>query len=323
MPTIGWVTRCNTRDLAALADMFPDGVATWTDLLRLGVSPDLPARRCRPGGGWTRLLTGVYLLTGGSPTRRQRIRAALLRAGPGAALTGVEAASRHGVRRLPANGSVHVLVPNTRCLASQSFMVVERSIRPWSIHLTDGFPLVSVERALVDAARRDQRLDIVRAMLADGVQRGLCTVASLTEEVVVRRLRGTAIVRMVLAEVSDGVRSTAEAWARTMIHRSVLPRPAWNVALRTADGRSLGVVDAWWDAVGLAWEIDSLEFHLTPDGYARTMRKHSALAAAGILVVHTVPSQLQRDTAAVLRDLTAAHASATRRPRPPVTATRP
>ncbi|MBB5893150.1 hypothetical protein [Kutzneria kofuensis] len=312
--------RCNTRDVAALADMFPDAVATWTDLLRLGVPQGLPARKCQPGGGWTRLLTGVYLLTGGSPTRRQMVRAALLRAGPGSALTGVEAAHRHGVRRLPTDDSVHVLVPNARALASQSFMVVERSRRPWSARLADGFPLVSVERALVDAARREQRLDVVRAMLADGLQRGLCTVASLTDEVVVRRLRGTAIVRTVLSEVSDGVRSAAEAWARSLVHGSNLPAPAWNVALRTADGRSLGVVDAWWDDVGLAWEIDSLEFHLTPDGYARTMRKHSALASAGVLVVHTLPSQLQRDTAAVLRDLTTAHASAATRPRPPVQA---
>jgi hypothetical protein len=315
------VTRRNTKDLAALAGMFPDAVATWRDLLRLGVHQALPSRKCQPGGGWTRLLTGVYLLTGGSPTRRQMVRAALLRAGPGSALTGVEAAHRHGVRRLPADRSVHVLVPNARALASQSFMVVERSRRPWSAHLADGFPLVSVERALVDAARREQQLDVVRAMLADGLQRGLCTVASLTHEVAVRRLRGTAIVRTVLAEVSDGVRSAAEAWARAMVRGSGLPAPTWNVALHTVDGRSLGVMDAWWDDVGLAWEIDSLEFHLTPDGYARTMRKHSTLAAAGVLVVHTVPSQLQRDTAAVLRDLTAAHASAAGRPRPPVRAT--
>jgi hypothetical protein len=301
--------------------MFPDAVATWPDLLRLGVPQGLPARKCQPGGGWTRLLTGVYLLTGGSPTRGQMVRAAMLRAGPGSALTGVEAADRHGVRRLPTDQSVHVLVPNARALASQSFMVVERSRRPWSIHMIGGFPLVNVERALVDAARREQRLDVVRAMLADGLQRGLCTVASLTEEVAVRRLRGTAIVRRVLAEVGDGVRSAAEAWAHSLIRGSGLPKPAWNVELRTSDGQSLGVMDAWWDDVGLAWEIDSLEFHLTPDGYARTMRKHSALAAAGVLVVHTVPSQLQRDTAAVLRDLSAAHASAAARPRPPVKAT--
>lgn len=301
--------------------MFPDAVATWTALLRLGVPQGLPARKCQPGGGWTRLLTGVYLVTGGSPTRRQMVRAALLRAGPGAALTGLEAAHRHGVRRLPGNSSVHVLVPNARALASQSFMVVERSRRPWSIHLTDGFPMVSVERALVDAARRQQQLDVVRAMLADGLQRGLCTVSSLTDEVAVRRLRGTAIVRTVLSEVDDGVRSVAEAWAHSLVQGSGLPKPAWNVALHTAGGQSLGVMDAWWDDVGLAWEIDSLEFHLTPEGYTRTMRKHSALAAAGVLVVHTVPSQLQRDTAAVLRDLTAAHASAAARPRPPVKAT--
>lgn len=215
VPTIEGVTRRTTRDLAALADMFPDAVATWPDLVRLGVDEALPAHKSRPGGGWTRLLTGVYLLTGGTPSRRQLVRAALLRAGPGAAVTGVESARRHGVRRVP-----------------------------------------------------------------------------------------------------------AEAWARSLVRGGRLGDPAWNVSLRTADGRSLGVVDAWWDDVGMAWEIDSLEFHLAPEAYAWTMRKHSALAAAGVLVVHTLPSQLRRDAAGVLRDLAATHASAAARPRPPVTANR-
>ncbi len=311
----------NRRDTRNLAALFPDSVASWPQLVRLGADQALAAHKCRPGGGWTRLLTGVYLLTGGQPTRRQLIRAALLRAGPGSAITGTEAARRHGVRRLPTDDSVHVLVSNSRALASQSFMVVERSRRPWRTCAVDGFPLVTVERALIDAARRDQRLDVVRAMLADGVQRGICTVAALTQEVTVQRLRGTAIVRTVLAEVDDGVRSTAEAWARALLRRGQLPQPAWNVTLRAPDGHSLGVVDAWWDDVGLAWEIDSLEFHLAPESYARTMRKHSTLAAAGVLVVHTVPSELRGNTTTVLRDLTNAHASAAARPRPPLTAT--
>ena len=78
------VTRCNTRDLVGL---FPDAVASWPQLVRLGVDQALAAHKCRPGGGWTRLLTGVYLLTGGQPTRRQMVRAALLRAGPDAAVS--------------------------------------------------------------------------------------------------------------------------------------------------------------------------------------------------------------------------------------------
>jgi len=293
--------------------MFPEAVACWTELVRLGVDQSLPARRCRPGGGWTRLLTGVYLLTGGVPNRRQMVLAALLRAGPNAVVTGLEAARRHGVRRVPADGPVHVLVTPDSRLASQSFMLVERSKRSWLTTTVDGVPLVSPARALIDAARREGQLDVVRAMLADGVQRGVCTVDDLACELGQWRLRGTALPRIVLAEVGDGVRSTAEPWARRLILRSDLPAPAWNVELRDQQGRRLAVVDAWWAAVGLAWEIDSTEFHLSPDDHERTTRRHSALTAAGVLVVHTVPSRLCRDPVGVLRDLRGAYDSAAAR----------
>src|SRR5882757_7083360 len=320
MLTMEQVTRFSETDLALLAEMFPDAVATWRDLVRLGLSQAVPSRRCRPGGGWTRLLTGTYLLTGGSPSRRQLVRAALLRAGPLAVVTGVEGARRHGVRRVPDEPRVHVLVPGGQHVSSQSFLLVERTERPWRQKMVDGFPIALPARCLVDAARREQRLDTVRGMIADALQRNVCDDASLAAELRHHRLRGTAVPRFVLNEVCAGVRSAAEAWARRLIHRTSLPEPEWNVELCSAAGRRLAVVDAWWNEVGLAWEIDSKEFHLAPSDYERTITRHSALAAEGVLVVHTLPSQLKKNPAGVVRDLVAAYEWAGRSHQPTVTA---
>lgn len=286
----------------------------------MGISPSTGSRRCLPGGGWTRLLPGVYLLTGGRPSRRQLVRAALLKAHPTAAVTGVEAARLHGVRKLPEDDRVHVLVPPGKGVRSRDFLLVERTERPWNEQSRAGFPVVSVARALIDAARRIWTLNTTRAMIADAVQRGLCSPDALADELVYLRLGGTAIPRRVLREVSDGVRSAAEAWAYSLIKRSALPAPSWNVQLRDRSGRQLAIVDAWWDEVGLAWEIDSKEFHLLPDDYERTLTRHSALTAAGVLVVHTVPSRLKSDPAGVVRDLVGAFHAAAESPRPSVTA---
>jgi Tfp pilus assembly protein PilN len=125
----------------------------------------------------------------------------------------------------------------------------------------------------------------------------------------------------VLDEVGDGVRSAAEAWARSLIHRSSLPTPQWNVLIKSAAGKWLAVVDGWWDDVGLAWQIDSLEFHLAPDDYTRTMTQHSALSACGVLTVHTVPSRLKSDPADVVEELRGAYKAAAQRARPHVSAT--
>lgn len=200
-------------------------------------------------------------------------------------------------------------------------MLIERTNRPWTGTLIDGFPVVTLARALIDAARKEGRLDVVRAFIADAVQRQLCSPKALAEELRDIRLGGTHLPRRVMDEVSDGVRSAAEAWSRSLIHRSSLPAPQWNVLIRSATGEQLAVVDGWWDEVGLAWQIDSLEFHLAPDDYARTMSQHSALLSNGVMTVHTIPSRLRSDPAGVIAELRGAYRSAGHRPRPRVTAT--
>lgn len=314
------VTNKRSIDYGLLADAFEDAVAVRRHLLELGFSSNTLAKKCRPGGGWTRLFLGVYLLTGGTPSRRHLVRGALLRAGPLTFLTGIEAARRYGVRRLPADQRIHVLVPHGRRVASQGLMLVERTNRPWTGTLIDGFPVVTLARALIDAARRESGLDVVRAFIADAVQRQLCSPEALAEELMNLRLGGTSLPRRVLDEVSDGVRSAAEAWSRSLVHRSSLPVPQWNVLVRSASGEQLAIVDGWWDEVGLAWQIDSLEFHLAPDDYARTMAQHSALLANGVMTVHTIPSRLKKDPAGVIDELRGAYRAAAQRPRPRVSA---
>lgn len=308
------------RDLRLLAEHAPDGVLSRADIIGAGISSATICRRCRPGGAWQRLLRGVVMLHGGRPTRAQQVTAAVAYGGPHAMVTGLTAAAQHGVRRLPEQPHVHLLVPHGRHLSSSGFVVVERTRRMPPVRWVAGRPLAPPARALVDAARRMPRLDEVRTMIADAVQLGVCDVGALASELSATGLAGTALPRLVLDEVSDGVRSAAEAWARSLVLRAArLPAPAWNVAIHAADGTMLAVVDAWWD-VGLVWEIDSREFHLAPADHDRTARRQSALAAAGLAVVRTVPSRLHRESAAVLAELEGAYRHAALRPRPAVTA---
>ncbi|MDT7784233.1 MAG: hypothetical protein QOF58_2652 [Pseudonocardiales bacterium] len=186
--------------------------------------------------------------------------------------------------------------------------------------MINGFPVATLNRALIDAARRECRLDVIRALIADAVQKQLCSPEDVADELRDLRLGGTALPRRVLEEISDGVRSAAEAWARSLIMDSALPVPTWNVLIRSADGSQLAIVDAWWEEVGLAWQIDSLEFHLSPSEYAHTMAQHSALLAHGVLTVHTVPSRLKKDPAKVLAELRGAYFAAAQRARPNVSA---
>jgi hypothetical protein len=213
-------------------------------------------------------------------------------------------------------------VPHDQQPASTRYVIVERTHRMPVPVRRGGLPLAPVARAVIDGARQLSSPREATELLADAVQRRLCTVSQLWCELEAAQRRGTAIARAVLRDVSAGTRSVAERDAKAVWRRSGLPEPWWNAAIHGADGRLLGIADAWWDDVALAWEINSVAWHLGPQDYAREQARAALFAAAGIPVLPTLPKRLTDDAAAVVRELREAHRHAATRPRPPVRAVR-
>lgn len=288
-----------------------------------GVPESTVYARCRQGGPWQLLLPATVLLSSGRPSPDQLVVAGLLYAGTDAVVTGLEAARRHGVRRGPGpDGRLHLLVPHEQQPASARYVVIERTHRLPAAVVRDGIPLAPVARAVIDGARRLSVHGEATELLADAVQRRLCTVGQLWCEIEAAQRRGTAIPRAVLRDVGVGVRSAAERSARAVWRRSGLPEPWWNATVYDAAGRQLGIVDAWWDDIALAWEINSFTWHLGPQDYAREQAKTARFTAAGVAVLPTLPRRLTEDATAVLGELQDAYRHATARPRPSVRAAR-
>ncbi len=285
-------------------------------LLTLGLPRSTLYRRCLPERGWQLLLPGVVLLNAGKPTDEQRLRAAVLYAGSGARVTGLAAAYCHGLRRVPNTGSVHVLVPSGRHPRSTGFVVIERTTRLPRPVLCDGVPCAPVTRAVLDGARRLPDTNQIRALLAEAVQRGHCAPEQLAAELDAGGQHGSACPRHVLVEILDGVRSVAESHARHLVRRSGLPAPRWNAEVLDGAGRLIATPDAWWADVGLAWEIDSLDYHLAPEDYRHTVARNARYAAHGIPFLQTVPVRLTTEPSKVLDELRSAHAAAAARPCP-------
>lgn len=296
-----------------------NGVITIAKLAELGVSRRTVHRRCAPGGPWQRLLPGVVLLGALPPTRRQLVEAALLFAGPGSMISGLEACRWHGMRNVPADHRIHVLVPHGRRAFSSTFTVVERTRRIPQPVLRDGVPLAPLTRAVLDACRRITKPAPVRALLTEAVQRHRVAPARLLSELNAGSQRGSAAPRAVLKDIVDGARSVAEIDAMRVWERTGLPRPVWNAVLRDSHGEYIATPDAWFEA-GLAWEIDSYEFHFRREDYARTVNRNSRYAAAGVLVLQTLPNRLRSDPASVAAELIAAHRAAESHPQPTVRA---
>ena len=108
------------------------------------------------------------------------------------------------------------------------------------------------------------------------------------------------MVRSALGEVAEGVRSSAEGDLHSLIKAARLPMPLFNAAL-FAGSSFLGRPDAWWGEAGVAVEVDSVEWHLSPADWDRTRKRHDVMGAAGIIVLHFSPRQIRREPAEVAR----------------------
>ncbi|MBE1498807.1 hypothetical protein H4696_005907 [Amycolatopsis lexingtonensis] len=261
----------------------------------------------------------MILLHKATPTRRELLIAALVYAGPNAMVTGLAACHEYGLR-VPAgllDDVVHVLVPDGRKLLSSEYVTIERTWRLPTPYVRNGIPLSPPVRAVTDALRRLRTEEPVNELLVEAVQHGRCSLEALTRELDTGTKRGTALPRRILADWVD-LRSVAETRAKRLSERLSPPPTHWNREIRDAAGSYVGRPDAWWDDVALAWEIDSFDFHFSRDDYARTLRRNSRYAAAGITVVPTLPSRLTNDPEGVLHDIEAAYRAASNRPRPPV-----
>jgi hypothetical protein len=307
-------------DVETLTQLFPHRVASSTELLALGFTAADLTQRCQPGGCWTRLASGIVLLGLAPPTRPQLIESALRQAGPGAVLTGWDALHRHGIPIPASLADVHLLVPGSRQVRRPACLYPERTTRPPDPLLCKGFPIAPLPRAAIDTARRLTSTDTTRALLTEVVHRGRLSPAVLRSELDAGNQRGSALPRTVLTEVSHRIYSMAEGWARRLALRSNLPPPEWNCPIRAPDGELLATVDAWWDDVGMAWDLDNYEFHPSPHTHIKAYQRGMRLAAAGILVVHTLPPRLRESPDDVLHELRSTYLHGARRPRPAVMA---
>jgi hypothetical protein len=122
----------------------------------------------------------------------------------------------------------------------------------------------------------------IRDLIASGVQRGKVGILELARELDLGPRQGSARLRLALGEVADGVRSVAEADLRSLVRQFRLPDPLYNPKLFVA-GEFLAMPDAWWPDFGVAGEVESKAWHMSPADWQRTLDRQARMSAQGIL----------------------------------------
>lgn len=242
----------------------------------------------------------------GTPTPLQQEMAALLYAGRGSMVTGMAALRCHHIGKAMPD-MIDVLVPVARQRHDAEFVRLCRTTRmPKRIWQVGPIRYVPPSRAVADTVRKMNSLRDVRAIVADAVQRRACQVLDLAAELGEGPRPGSALFREALADVADGIRSVTEADLKDLLAKARIPMPLFNPELYGNDGTFIARPDAWWPELGIAIEVDSREWHLSPQDHADTLARGRRMAKYQIVVLRFTPRQLRDERATVIKDIRAA-----------------
>ncbi len=270
-----------------------------------GMTENAIRHRVRAEGPWQVVLPGVYAIGCGALSDQQRAVAAFLYAGRAIAITGTTAIAWHGAPARRAQ-SIDVLVPPQLRRSDAGFVRLLRTeVAPGVIFRDHTVSYVALDRAITDACRQLTEMSEVRDLVASAVQRGKVEIWQLIRELDLGPKQGSARLRLALAEVSDGVRSVAESDLRLIIKQFRLPDPLYNPRLYVG-GQFLASPDAWWPDYGVAVEVESKAWHLSPEDWERTLARRALMAAEGIVVLPLPPSKLRAARQQVAREIRAA-----------------
>lgn len=269
------------------------GVISRSQLHRRGLSNAAIARLIERG--WlNRVARGVYAVGHRNPSLEGQLSAALLQAGPGAALSHTSAAWWWGLLRYRPDRT-HLSAPGRRSSTGAVHVHHPARIeRVWH----RGLPVVSVTQALVQIAPICSPAALRRA-LAGADHRGWLDRAGLDRQLA-RRPRGAASLRRALDEHLPALAETLsplEDRFLLLCQRHGIPLPEPNVEV---NGH---VIDALWSTASLGVELDGREVHGTPAAVVRDRSRELAWRRAGLDVIRYGAEQVDHQADIVADDL--------------------
>lgn len=267
-------------------------------------------------GRWQPLYRGVYATFTGRPSRIALLWAAVLRAGPGAALSHDSAAELDRLADAPSR-CIHVTVDSRRQVALSSReglgqapkIIIHRSTRlDQARHPARTPPRTRIEETTLDLIQAAPSLDQALAWLASACGRRLTAPDLLLGSIAARpKLRWRSELAAALADVGDGIHSVLEwHYIRGVERNHGLPR-AKRQAVSRVGGRTR-YLDNHYQEFGVAVELDGQAAHPVEARW-RDIHRDNASAEVGIVTlrygwadVTEEPCRVAAEVARVLRN---------------------
>lgn len=304
----------HARRVHELSALLPHGVDR-RDRVTLATSSS-SVSRWLAHGALVLVHPGVLAIAERSGDWAVRARAAVLWSrGP---LSHLSALAVHDLVPTPP-GPLHVTVPADRWPRGAPEVVAHRTTLPVRVCRVQGLPVLQPARSLIDAwswalspwrnpaARREA--PVVRQAVIEAVRTRAVDVAEVRAESAHQRLHaGRAALTGLLDLVAGGCQSELEIWGVTHVLRLPgLPPPVQQHRVTLPDGRRVDL-DAAWPEARVAVELDGAAFHGSREQRERDLRRDTALATMGWVVLRfsyrrltTDPEGCRREIEAVLR----------------------
>jgi very-short-patch-repair endonuclease len=260
-------------------------------------------------GKLVRIGQGAYALPAAAPLWRTRLAAAL---------QGKEAVASHAtalalwelVEHPP--GPVHVMVGLSRSGRGTPGVVLHRSAGSFDERLrVDGLAVTTPGRALVDTWGRPGplRREQVRAAAIAAVRRRLCRPREIEWELARRpRLAGRAELSGLVELLAGGCQSELEIWGCLHVLRGP-GMPPFTLQRRITVAGQAFFLDAAYDDVKLAVEMDGAAWHGSRQQRERDIRRDALLATVGWQTLRFSFARMTTAPDACRRDILAARAA--------------
>lgn len=269
----------------------------------LGASDRMIASRVA-SGHWVRIHPGVYQVGPESGGWLERLRAAVLAAGKGAAASHRAAFMLWGLEGLRTR-ILEVTVPYTHGPVPEG-VIVHRTRRDLPCTEIQGVTATSVERTLLDAAGSLPRLVVAKG-LDSAVRRGLTSPGSVWEAIQSQGGRGVPGAKPLSSLVSslESSRATGSPAETELLHemrRQGLPEPVLQFEVVLDNGQRY-LIDFVWPIMGKGVEVDGLDAHSGAEALERDLQRQNALMNAGIELRRFTAREVRRDPESVVAQI--------------------
>lgn len=282
-------------------------LVTRSQALGAGMSDGQIQRRLS-GGYWRTVQPGVYLIGLHQPTWEQRLRGAVLFAGPRAAASH---RSAHMVWALDGvlGAPIEIVVPHGQEANLRGVLVHRsRKLDDCDVTVYSGMPVTNVERTLVDMGRFVGPMTTEKA-LESALRRRLTTPPRIWTYLEDRagRIPGNRVLRGVM--LARGVQKAAGSGGEVELLRCLriagVPDPERQYVIDLGHGRK-ATVDFAWPGFRLALEYDSYDIHGGRQAHDADLERQNAIHAAGWELLSYSGGRVHRDGGGVAREVMAA-----------------